>query len=169
MWLGAQLCAGTRGTGTAAECPACPWMATICSRFPQSGVCCQEMGSRRSLQAQVTSTQAELMENELKSPPHALVRGSSHQEQTGGDLSAGTGLAGPRHRLVLAGASVSLGAGSVLEGQPAMTDQLGVLTSHRTPHPPAKPLIALFGWLQLFIPLPFPSGKCRGAVCHSSC
>lgn len=63
---------------------------------------------------------------------------------------------------------MSLGAGSVLEGQPAMTDQAGVLTSHRTPHLPAKPLIALFGWLQLFIPLPLPSGKCEGLCATAS-
>lgn len=71
--------------------------------------------------------------------------------------------------VVLAGASASLGAGCVLEGQPVVTDQVGVLTSHRTPHPPAKPLTALFGWFQLFVPLPFPSGKHGGAAGHSLC
>lgn len=39
---------------------------------------------------------------------------------------------------------MSLGGGFGLEGEPVMTDQLGVLASHRTPDIPAKSLIALF-------------------------
>lgn len=60
--------------------------------LPEWGVLSGD-GIQEVFPAQVTSTQAELMENELKSPPYPLMRGSSHQEQTG-DLSAGTGYQG---------------------------------------------------------------------------
>lgn len=149
--------AGPRGTDTAAECPACPWMGTICSRPPQSGVCYQELGSRRSLQAQVASTQPKLMGSEIKCHLHVLWflrSGANRRRPVCRQRMPEVGVQGTN--CCPLPASVSLGAGSVLEGQPAMTGQVGVLTSHRTPHPPAEPLTALFGWLQFFIPLPFP-------------
>ena len=105
--------------------------------------------SRRRLQAQVTSTQAELMENEQKTHLHVLRRealrvGSKQEESCLQAEEAGAGTF-KAQAVALAGASVSLGVGFGLEGEPVMTGQMGVLASHRTPDTPAKSLIALFG------------------------
>lgn len=89
--------------------------------------------------------------SELKCYLHVLWQKApqvrSKQEETclwAEDARAGRSKA---QTVVLAGASMFLGAGSVLERQTAMTGQVGVLTGHRTPHPPAKPLRALFAFI----------------------
>lgn len=64
------------------------------------------------------------------SPPHPLARGSSCQEQTGGELSVGRGghswdVQDTTQHVASVGDNVSLGVGFDLEGQPVTTDKDG--------------------------------------------
>jgi len=89
------------------------------------------------------------MENEQKTRLHILRLEALHvwSKQEESCLQAEETRTGTlkARAVALAGASMSLGVGFGLEGEPVMTDQMGVLASHRTPDTPAKYLIALLG------------------------